>query len=1461
MADEKLYEFGSDEELERYLEGLSDEDRDTFLREYATKASEASDEDLKKAALEDEEASPAEIERYESTISEIEAGNTNKFNTNPQSSRQALEKTLNRSLRSSSSDRRWHTMRLAVINNGAGFYNAYNGGAATIKFTVPICGNTQNGCAGNWDQIVQVDDVSAGAPFPNTVSWSGSNFFNLSFPVTDYTANTIVQKDIQITWSSGFVKTFTLYVGLNDMGYGVFPAPFANAIGTSGSTGIFMGDCSGYADPFQQYGRTSHLRFNALGTPSDEFSMYVLAEAVDSNGYWGTGEWLATRYTTTQQSYSFHPHQSIPHLSPENRQWGPNANDPGPQTVRYYVKHFATGKGFPTPTWGTIADATDLMTNNLNASDWDNYTGGTQGAFQNWDDTWSNNTGSSIIHSSGSSFRAYEAGLGNRMGFSTEIQYAENLTNCSTIVISNSYDVCLDPLSASYYENTCLDCNGAQIPAQECNGTIAATFNDGQCCPVPCTLETSINTINASFGTADGIIYWDAADPSGSANPSGTPFGSGHMYTVTVTASTAASITTQAGAGGTSFTVSGTTNTTSGTEHLIAVSSNSQIAPGMLVTGTGIPAGAYVSALMQTGTWNTNITQFAIVDAAGAPLAATVAATNTLTFTVGYAGAFGGLLPNTVNGLGAGTFYEICIKDDDDCEECSIVIINENQASQGCTDNTALNYDATAIVDDGSCILCNAQGQLEDPGTNYTGDLYTGTVTTSDATVNASCVLQSDGNIGAAVSMNNTAAFYLETDGSQSYTFTLYPLGVQGDITSAGAATATQTGLAVTTYGGNPSHTFTNVAYGHYAIKVQLVDNDETHGLEPCFSYFFGTIKAAVCDDPTATNYNTSIPADLRYPANQCCTYPSVCCMLGAIQKDTSIRGTDCNPFLYSTIICDPPATNVSGYWTLNGVQIPGSAFNLGAVSGTTATMWLMDASQSSLFTANGTYEVHYTATYNSQADCNDSIQGTFNLPVCDCDDPTALNYNPNTTIPNNALCIYPSWNCINGNCVDPGDGTGTYNDITVCQSNCTPIIYGCTDTCATNYNAAATIDDGSCLYRVCDNPNASNHMYSCDCNQVIPNATQSDPNCCIFPCLPSNTLVVNTLNSSGSCTTPVADGSATAQFIINSNATTWTWAIYDNSQTTLIYQDSTTYTGSVTSAAYSSLVPGVYWAIVTDNLGCTWDVQFTVGTTSLTQGCTDPTADNYDPNAQCDDGSCVYCGCTDPLANNYNPNAACDDGSCDYTIPQNNCIPPNIDKRIKEINLCLSEKGSIWLHKYKIGTADNCTLMNKWKLILIQYLLDQKGLTCLYNCADEDSPDLNSINSTCTTLALNGGPATGLNDQGFAGSTYSASTGTVITNPALYFVQANTLNQGDVITMPSGLVWEMTMPGNCTWGCYNPETNQGQQSGHWTQCVEVNNITITDNTNYIDNFLNFANKYCRDCNISILGEGNYQVA
>mgnify|MGYP001202975186 CR=1 FL=1 len=51
--------------------------------------------------------------------------------------------------------------------------------------------------------------------------------------------------------------------------------------------------------------------------------------------------------------------------------------------------------------------------------------------------------------------------------------------------------------------------------------------------------------------------------------------------------------------------------------------------------------------------------------------------------------------------------------------------------------------------------------------------------------------------------------------------------------------------------------------------------------------------------------------------------------------------------------------------------------------------------------------------------------------------------------------------------------------------------------------------------------------------------------------------------------------------------------------------------------------------------------------------GCTDPNALNYNPNANTDDGSCIYNteGCTDPTAINFNPNATLDDGSCIYSL------------------------------------------------------------------------------------------------------------------------------------------------------------------------------------------------------------------
>lgn len=52
-------------------------------------------------------------------------------------------------------------------------------------------------------------------------------------------------------------------------------------------------------------------------------------------------------------------------------------------------------------------------------------------------------------------------------------------------------------------------------------------------------------------------------------------------------------------------------------------------------------------------------------------------------------------------------------------------------------------------------------------------------------------------------------------------------------------------------------------------------------------------------------------------------------------------------------------------------------------------------------------------------------------------------------------------------------------------------------------------------------------------------------------------------------------------------------------------------------------------------------------------EGCTDPTACNYDIEAFIENNSCCYgvCGCTDPQSASFNPAADCNDGTCTYRI------------------------------------------------------------------------------------------------------------------------------------------------------------------------------------------------------------------
>ncbi|MBI1266887.1 MAG: hypothetical protein GC193_05590 [Cryomorphaceae bacterium] len=66
--------------------------------------------------------------------------------------------------------------------------------------------------------------------------------------------------------------------------------------------------------------------------------------------------------------------------------------------------------------------------------------------------------------------------------------------------------------------------------------------------------------------------------------------------------------------------------------------------------------------------------------------------------------------------------------------------------------------------------------------------------------------------------------------------------------------------------------------------------------------------------------------------------------------------------------------------------------------------------------------------------------------------------------------------------------------------------------------------------------------------------------------------------------------------------------------------------------------------------------IPFPIGTYSylIISGCTDPIADNYNPMANADDGSCSVAGCVYLAANNYDPLATVDDDSCLFG---NDCV------------------------------------------------------------------------------------------------------------------------------------------------------------------------------------------------------------
>ena len=183
--------------------------------------------------------------------------------------------------------------------------------------------------------------------------------------------------------------------------------------------------------------------------------------------------------------------------------------------------------------------------------------------------------------------------------------------------------------------------------------------------------------------------------------------------------------------------------------------------------------------------------------------------------------------------------------------------------------------------------------------------------------------------------------------------------------------------------------------------------------------------------------------------------------------------------------------------------------------------------------------------------------------------------------------------------CMTPG--ACNYNPEATCYASCEFNCLGCTDPQAFNYDASASVDDGSC----CTNPET---YYTIESDGIV-DFVAYDPS--------------TGLQAAGEYPTDTGFCMDQACFELY---------VYDNlgqpANVTIYNQGEVVYTGFV------------------DNFTT---IYLTIGSEGVS-GCADPNACNFDPEATC--SNFAYCdyscfGCTDPTAVNYDETATIDDGTC----------------------------------------------------------------------------------------------------------------------------------------------------------------------------------------------------------------------
>ena len=566
----------------------------------------------------------------------------------------------------------------------------------------------------------------------------------------------------------------------------------------------------------------------------------------------------------------------------------------------------------------------------------------------------------------------------------------------------------------------------------------------------------------------------------------------------------------------------------------------------------------------------------------------------------------------------------------------------------GCMDTVSSNYDSTATIDDGTCIYY--YGCIDPNATNYNPWANVD---------NGSCVQEVACNpnqslIDIAITLDNwpnetSWLIYSATD-----TFALVNPGTY-DYTQTGQTVHTQVCIPV-----GDSIMFTiNDTYGDgigggSVVGGCLVTNldckDTVFYLNPPnFGYTASssTYVSASCNNDT-TIYGCTNPDYLEY--DSLATNDDGSCVTLATYGCTDIAAFNYDPTADKMLLTSPCTYNLILYD--DGGDSWGACW-LGAKQGD--SLWQFK------ITNNGVYSDTFELTLNSY---DEVYFYYFEIPT-----PQQNAQQLDIQTIQNSFKLENSYGTIlhEGNNPWPGPNENKlrnyksaldiYEAQPHCGNECIPVVLGCMDTAAYNYNALANTSD-TCYYQPgCTNPGYLQY-YTQGYTAGIDNGSCVDV--AVFGCMDSMAFNYDTTANvdNGGCVAVIYGCMQPLAFNYNPNANT------PDSCIAYLYgcTDPTMFNYNVlANADDGSCEPYVFGC--TDSTMFNFDPLANANNNSCVPfiyGCTDPSMLNYNSQANTEDFSCIayIYGCMDSTALNYDSLANTDNGSCIEVVM--GCMDPN---------------------------------------------------------------------------------------------------------------------------------------------------------------------------------------------------------